>query len=119
MKNIFRLLAVLTSFAPLFGSGQAKQFEKNRLSFEVKYADVNDNDSVSVQEATVVFEEYLSNPAKNMETDLTKDVECVLIDLISYLETINCAPVKRTPATKRFIELYYIKKIKSHTNIAS
>jgi hypothetical protein len=100
---------------PTFGLAQVKPgtILKVKLAPEVKYVDANNNDSIVVEEAIAVFEQYLTNPSRNMKNELIEDVESVLIDLISYLETINCTVMKRTPAAKRFIELYYVNKLRS------
>lgn len=81
-----------------------------KLPPSLKYVDTNKDDIVSLDEAVLVFEQYLSNDARKIESDLTEDVESTVIDLISYLEGVSCEKIKKSVAAKRFIEVYYANK---------
>ncbi len=111
MRNSLKTILVLAFFFTLNAHSQNAGIKKELCS-EIKHADIDDNDTISVKEASIIFTYYLSNPARNIRTDLVQDVESVVIDLISYLETINCSALKKTKGSKRFIELYYVNKLK-------
>ncbi|MES2678685.1 MAG: carbohydrate porin [Bacteroidota bacterium] len=80
------------------------------LSPALHYADVNKDRVISLDEAWTVFEKYHENTPSNMKNDLTDDVEATVIELISYLEGINCNDLKKTEAARRFIEVYFANK---------
>jgi hypothetical protein len=80
------------------------------LNSKLRFGDTDRNDTLSKEEVRTVLDQYLNNPARNVPCDLVTDVENVVIDLIGYLEKINCEALKKTAGSKRFIELYFVNK---------
>ncbi|PBQ33751.1 hypothetical protein CNR22_18845 [Sphingobacteriaceae bacterium] len=116
MKKIILLLMVFLGMNQLVIAGEDGNDDKMKLPPSIKYVDKNKDEIVSLEEAIVIFEHYLSNEARTLENDLTEDVESTVIDLISYLEGVSCSDIKRSVAAKRFIEVYYANKFFDLTN---
>ena len=109
MKIILSTVSVLVMLC-----GNALQAQDNstdhktpHLPGNIEFSDLDHNDSLSKEEVRTVFQQYFNNPARNVPSELVSDVESVVIDLIGYLENVNCSALKRTEGSKRFIELYF------------
>jgi hypothetical protein len=109
-KTLLSALSLLlfNSFSAQTGSTMAKT--TSTLSPAIKYADVNNDNIVTLDEAKIVFESYQNFDDKKMKKDLAEDVESTVIELISYLEGVNCNDIKKSIASKRFIDVYYANK---------
>src|SRR4051812_5142779 len=83
------------------------------LPEQIRFCDLDLDDKLSKHEIRTVINQYFNNSARNVPSDLTTDVESVIIDLISYHEKINCTAIKNTAGSKRFIELYFLDRFAS------
>lgn len=86
---------------------------KNRfteLPGTVKYVDTDGDGIISLYEAKIVFDQYRNNQDKKLQNDLIDEVESTVIELITYLEGVDCNDIKKSIASKRFIEVYYKNK---------
>ena len=76
----------------------------------VKFADPNNDHVITREEAKKVFDVYMNNPNKRLVNDLVDEVESELIELIDYLEGVDCDNIKKSPVAKKFIDMYYETK---------
>src|SRR3954471_25073550 len=80
------------------------------LPEHIKFADLNKDNFLSLNEAKAIFDQYRDNQQKHLKNDLVDEVESAVIEFISYLEGIDCRDIKKSVASKRFIEVYYNNK---------
>lgn len=110
IKTFIHLLFLIVSRNGFSQVKDSSIFIREKLAYEIRYIDINQDKSISKAEADSVFIHYLYNVNRELQEEIIYDVESVVIDLISYLENINCSNIKYTNGSKRFIELYYINK---------
>jgi len=110
IKKITFLYFSLIAGGFLAQNAPPKEEHIYKLPSSIKYVDTDNDEFISQEEALVIFDQYLSNKARDLKADLIDDVECTVMDLIAYMEGVSCDDIKRTVAAKRFIELYYANK---------
>lgn len=94
--------------------------QENKLNVSIpssiKYIDVNNDNSISLTEAKIIFDRYQSEKIKKSPNDLINTLESNIIELISYLENIDCSDMKNSIDAKRFIAIYYYNKFRELNN---
>jgi hypothetical protein len=116
-KNWFKIMVLMTVSLSKAQNSIHEIPKFNSLPPTVKYVDVNNDDTITISEAKAVFDIYRNNLNRKLENELVTDVESTVIELISYLEGMECNDIKKSIASKRFIEIYYNNKFASADNI--
>lgn len=110
MKQTYLLLILLATNIAFAQNHELANSGYQKLSPAVSFVDTNNDGIITLSEAQVIFEKYQENFPKNSKDELTIDVESTVIELINYLEGVNCNDIKKSIASKRFIDIYYANK---------
>jgi hypothetical protein len=111
MKKLIIAAIMLAAIKTVNGQNIKSTNQIKRDTLEtIRCIDRNKDGVISLLEAQETFNDYRSNPTKVLNNDIVEDVESLVLDLISYLEGVDCSDLKKNPATKRFIEIYYRNK---------
>lgn len=110
MKKKLLLIYTLFITTKIIGQNDMTNKIENELPQTVRYVDKDKDGNITREEAKVIFDQYRDNLDKHLENEVVEEVESTVIELISYLEKINCNDIKKSIASKRFIEVYYKNK---------
>lgn len=120
MKRIITITLIILTHH-IFNAQTQHFYNENlpimKLPNSVKFVDVNKDGILSYKEVKTIFDNYRTNQTKNLNNDVVEEVESTVIDLISYMEAIDCSDIKHSNSAKRFIEIYHNNKF-SNENLS-